>query len=203
MESETDNAPSDAPETETPNAPDAENIAFNYDTGFLCTYHLMNETEDDMEMSDNLYKIQMSQALRMNMDIARVLSGREDEFDMETLSKFVIFVSDKTKPCYDERYKAVLRKHPCWKLSSEELYSRSALEYNDSNDERDSQEDDVVINNIIPILMSYHTFHAFHRCMIDMFSIPNGMGLISDESLRLLEDSYDAIYEEMKRAPTS
>ena len=52
---------------------------FDYDTGFLCTYHLMNDDVEDDTMSDNLYKIQLAQALRMNMDIARVIAGYGDE----------------------------------------------------------------------------------------------------------------------------
>lgn len=178
---------------------------FNYDTQFLCTYHLMNDSDDeDTTLSENLYRVQMAQALRMNMNIAKVIAGADDEFDERTMSKFIQFISDKTKPYYDERYKAVLRKHPCLKKAHDNMYDSFFVNVN-SNEETESSElkkemDDVVeepaddidrlINDVVPMLISYHSFHAFHRCMIDVFSYPNATGLISDESLRLLEASY-------------
>lgn len=179
---------------------------FNYDTEFLCTYHLMNDSDDeDTTLSENLYRVQMAQALRMNMNIAKVLAGDDDEFDERTMSKFIDFISDKTKPYYDERYKAVLRKHPCLKKADDNMYDSFFVNEN-SNEETESSElkkemddlaeepaDDIdrLINDVVPMLISYHSFHAFHRCMIDVFSSPNAMGLISDESLRLLQASYD------------
>jgi hypothetical protein len=191
---------------------DNENGAvFNYDTGFLCTYHLMNDLDDeDTTLSENLYRVQMAQALRMNMDIAKVLAGDDAEFDDRTMNNFIDFISDKTKPYYDERYKAVLRKHPCLKKAQDNMYESFFV--NENSDEETESElkkemDDVVeelaediddlINDVVPMLLAYHSFHAFHRCMIDVFSHPNAMGLISDESLRLLEESYDGVSDEM------
>jgi len=190
---------------------------FNYDTGFLCTYHLMNEPEPDVNdsdsecdygnMSENLYRIQLSQALRMNMDISRVIAGDRDGYDHHTMEHFIDFISDKTKPYYDERYKAVLRKHPCLTFKcDEQAYA------NDNNDNNDNDNDnhgepvktredvDMLINCVVPMLISYDSFHAFHRCMIDVFSLPNAMGLISDESLRLLESTYEQISQSMRAA---
>jgi hypothetical protein len=194
---------------------------FNYDTGFLCTYHLMNEPEPDVNdsdsecdygnMSENLYRIQLSQALRMNMDISRVIAGDRDGYDHHAMEQFIDFISDKTKPYYDERYKAVLRKHPCLTFKCDEpAYDTEAVNANanananandNDNDNGDDDDDvDMLINGVVPMLISYDSFHAFHRCMIDVFSLPNAMGLISDESLRLLESTYEQISQSMRAA---
>ena len=182
-------------DTEVDKSSNSVNI-FDYDTGFLCTYHLMNDDVEDDTMSDNLYKIQLAQALRMNMDIARVIAGYGDEFDAETISRFVNFISNKTKPCYDHRYKAVLKKHPYLKLSRDYNYKKINGTGNpclDDENEYYDNIDDTLINHVVPMLLSYHTFHAFHRCIIDIFSVPGANGLISDESLHLLESTYDQI----------
>jgi len=182
-----------------PAVTDKLDTTFEYDTGFLCTYHLMSDSDDDT-MSDNLYRIQLAQALHMKMDVTRVLSGHEDEFDVETIVKFVKFISDKTKPCYDDRYKAVLRKHPYLNLSRDYIYKKKNDSGNDIGlDETDYKSDeyyddiDSLVNDVVPMLLSYHTFHAFHRCIIDMFTLPNATGLISDESLLLLEKTYERL----------
>ena len=108
---------------------------FDYDTGFLCTYHLMNDNEsdhEDIDMSENLYRIQLSQALRMNMDISRIIAGDSDGYDHHTMEQFIDFISDKTKPYYDERYKAVLRKHPCLTFKcDEQSYDTEVVNDND------------------------------------------------------------------------
>ena len=175
---------------------------FDYDTGFLCTYHLMNDAEvDTVSDSDILYKIQLSQALRMNMNIAKVIAGHEHEFDAETIGRFVKFISNKTKPCYDDRYKAVLKKHPYLKLSRDYIYKKingtgddPCLDENEYTSNYEYYDNiDTLINDVVPMLLSYHTFHAFHRCIIDIFSVPGANGLISDESLHLLESTYDQI----------
>jgi len=216
---------------------DSENKStFEYDTGFLCTYHLMNDNvandsdsdrEVDNTMSENLYRIQLSQALRMNIDFAKVIAGYESAYDVQTMNQFTDFILDKTKPYYDDRYKAVLRKHPCLTFKCENrVYDDSFYSNGDhtkdandveepaethtepgANEKRDHDgdgdgdgDDDIetLINDVVPMLMSYDSFHAFHRCMIDVFSVPNAMGLISDESLRLLEGTYDKISESMQ-----
>lgn len=181
-------------------APQVGDMIFDYDTGFLCTYHLMKDSDDDLAMSDNLYKIQLAQALRMNMDMTRVLAGH-DEFDVDTTVKFMKFISDKTKPCYDDRFKDVLKKHPYLKLSRDYIYKNINSTGDDAclhENEYESIEEyydniDALISDIVPLLLSYDTFHAFHRCIIDMFSLPNANGVFSDENLRLLETAYSRI----------
>lgn len=197
--------------------------AFDYDTGFLCTYHLMMDDVDandpeDGNMSENLYRIQLSQALRMKIDISRIIAGDRDGYDHHTMKRFSDFISDKTKPYYDDRYKAVLRKHPCLNVTRDDERNYDSSSFSNDNEHelkvaKDTQEfnnetepaDDIdtLINDVVPMLMAYDSFHAFHRCMIDVFSVPNAMGLISDESLRLLESTYGQISESMRCAPSA
>jgi len=186
--------------------PNPIRIAYDYD--FVCTYQMI---DDDEDMSNFLYQIQLTTAFFMqkNTDANPNPSGIFDYNCIQDVFDYLVNVMHLYK---NKKFVSIMRKHPIISsISTDQAASCSerrsegetdadvgadagadagAKQFNKYN--HDDLNDKKLVEDGLMWLISFHSFHAFHKCMIDIIT-NNDAQLISFDSLDALEKSFREI----------
>lgn len=158
-------------------------IPYNWE--FVCTYQMI---DDDPEMANFLYQIQVTTAFCMKQNLLDMMSDTNPETN--------VFESNRVQAVFDylintmhlhknTKFVDILRKHP--------MNTRFTHNVDNVNDELVYADADTsskqFVANCLVWLISFHSFHAFHKCIIDI-ATNNDAQCITDETLKLLELSF-------------
>ena len=171
---------------------DKNKIAYNYE--FACTYHLLSD--DDADMSNFLYQIQLTNAFCMQK--TRVPGANTDPssmFDSSRIQNVFDYLVNVMHLYKNKKFVSIMRKHPIiLGISGDQGLDADADEssepfpkynHNEKNDKK-------LLEDGLMWLISFHSFYAFHKCMVDIIT-NNDAQLISFDSLDALEKSFQEI----------
>ena len=170
---------------------DKNKIAYNYD--FACTYHLLSD--DDADMSNFLYQIQLTNAFCMKM-IPGTNTDPSSMFDSSRVQNVFDYLVNVMHLYKNKKFVSILRKHPIIlginadadahaDADAESSEPFPKYNHNEKNDKK-------LVEDGLMWLISFHSFYAFHKCMIDIIT-NNDAQLISFDSLDALEKSFQEI----------
>ena len=170
---------------------DKNKIAYNYD--FACTYHLMSD--DDADMSTFLYQIQLTNAfcMKKNPGTNTDPSSMFDSSRVQNVFDYLVNVMHLYK---NKNFVSILRKHPVLMNISREVDAGTMADAESSepfpkygdNEKNDKK----LVEDGLMWLISFHSFYAFHKCMVDIIT-NNDAQLISSDSFDALEKSFQEI----------
>lgn len=164
-------------------------VAYNYD--FACTYHLM--TDDDADMSNFLYQIQLTNAFCMQKNPGANTDPSSTMFDSSRIQNVFDYLVNVMHLYKNKKFVSIMRKHPVLMNISREGTTADAESsepfpkygHNEKNDKK-------LVEDGLMWLISFHSFYAFHKCMVDIIT-NNDAQLISSNSLDALEKSFQEI----------
>lgn len=143
-------------------------IPYNWE--FVCTYQMI---DDDPEMANFLYQIQVTTAFCMKknlLDMMRDTNPETNVFESNRVQEVFDYLVDVMHLHENTKFVDILKKHPM--IIAEDTSSKQ------------------FVKNCLLWLISFHSFHAFHRCIIDIATNRDAQS-ISDENLKLLESSFN------------
>ena len=154
---------------------DKNKIAYNYD--FACTYHLMQD--DDADMSNFLYQIQLTTAFCMQK-IPGMNTDPSSMFDSSRIQNVFDYLVNVMHLYKNKKFVSIMRKHPI------------ILSISGGHESSDELNDKKLVEDGLMWLISFHSFYAFPKCMIDIIT-NNDAQLISFDRLDALEKSFREI----------
>lgn len=167
---------------------DKNKIAYNYD--FVCTYQMI---DDDADMSNFLYQIQLTNAFCMKRTPG-TNTDPSSMFDSSRIQDVFDYLVNVMHLYKNKKFVSIMRKHPVLMNISREATADAESEscepfskygHNEKNDKK-------LVEDGLMWLISFHSFYAFHKCMVDIIT-NNDAQLISFESLNALEKSFQEI----------
>ena len=164
------------------------NIAYNCD--FACTYQLM--LDEDEDMCNFLYQTQLITAFCMKKKTGEN-TDPVSMFDSTRIQNVFDYLVNVLHLYKNKKFVSVMRKHPIimsisgpdadvFDADAESSEPFPKYNQNDLNDKK-------LIEDGLMWLISFHSFYAFHRCMVDILT-NNDANLISCDSLDALEKSF-------------
>jgi hypothetical protein len=179
----------------TSSSSDKNKIAYNYD--FACTYHLMSD--DDADMSNFLYQIQLTNAFCMQKTPG-TNTDPSSMFDSSRVQNVFDYLVNVMHLYKNKKFVSIMRKHPILRSISEDQSHCSDSEHVAEHDDSDpfpkynhnEKNDKKLLEDGLMWLISFHSFYAFHKCMIDIIT-NNDAQFISFDSLDALEKSFQEI----------
>lgn len=147
-----------------------------YATDFVCTYHIYNDSGDDDDRDDDR---DGNKNLLYQMQFLQAFGIRE--YDTAKIDETLTELAEKINT--DPKLLDAIMQHPL--LGSPDTASASCAD-------------------ILPFLFTYNSFHAFHKCVIDLYdeggtyfehgdSSKLGTGKVSDKNLAALLETYATI----------
>jgi len=164
-------------------------IPYNWE--FVCTYQMI---DDDPEMANFLYQIQVTTAFCMKtnlLDMMRDTNPETNLFESNRVQELFDYLVDVLHLHKNTQFVNILRKHPM----VQNMKKDESDGYTDTDAEAQAEAHDTepklkqFVKNCLLWLISFHSFHAFHRCIIDI-ATHNDIQRITDENLKLLELSF-------------
>jgi hypothetical protein len=149
-------------------------VPYNHD--FVCTYHLIN---DDPEMANFLYQVQLTTAFCMERHLFSMMCDQNpatNMFDSTRIQTVFNYLVQVMKLHENKKFVDVMRAHPLVAMHA----------HSGDGDGIDQQ----LINDGLLWLISFHSFHAFHKCMIEMLTSGSAQH-ITDESLAALRKTFE------------
>jgi len=166
---------------------DKNKIAYNYD--FACTYHLMSD--DDADMSNFLYQIQLTTAFCMKKPPGAI-TDPSSMFDSSRIQNVFDYLVNVMHLYKNKKFVSIMRKHPIIlginadaDADAESCEPFPKYNHNEKNDKK-------LVEDGLIWLISFHSFYAFHKCMVDIIT-NNDAQFISFDSLDALEKSFQEI----------
>ena len=169
---------------------DKNKIAYNYD--FVCTYQMIDE---DANMSNFLYQIQLTTAFCMQKTPGTNTdpSSMFDSSRIQNVFEYLVNVMHLYK---NKKFVTIMRKHPIiLGISEDQPRSEPDAECDSEpfpNYNHNEKNDKKLVEDGLMWLISFHSFYAFHKCMIDIIT-NNDAQFISFDSLDALEKSFREI----------
>lgn len=176
----------------------------SYNCDFACTYHLMSD--DDADMSNFLYQIQLTNAFCMQKPPG-ANTDPSSMFDSSRIQNVFDYLVNVMHLYKNKKFVSIMRKHPViLSISGDQgqsepepepesepdadAYAESSepfpkYKHNDLNDKK-------LLEDGLMWLISFHSFYAFHKCMVDIIT-NNDAQFISFDSLDALEKSFQEI----------
>lgn len=165
-------------------------ISYNYD--FACTYQMI---DDDADMSNFLYQIQLTNAFCMKRTPG-TNTDPSSMFDSSRVQNVFDYLVNVMHLYKNKKFVSIMRKHPILLSISREVDAGTTADaestepfpkyiHNEKNDKK-------LVEDGLMWLISFHSFYAFHKCMVDIIT-NNDAQLISSESLDALEKSFQEI----------
>lgn len=152
-------------------------IPYNWE--FVCTYQML---DDDPEMANFLYQIQVTTAFCMKknlLDMMRDTNPETNVFESSRVQEVFDYLVDIMHLHENTKFVDILKKHPMVTT----MVSTDGAVTKDTSSKQ-------IVKNCLLWLISFHSFHAFHRCIIDI-ATTRDVQSISDENLKLLESSFN------------
>jgi hypothetical protein len=172
-------------------------IPYNWE--FVCTYQMI---DDDPEMANFLYQIQVTTAFCMKQNLIDMMSDTNPEtnvFESKRVQELFDYLVDVMHLHKNTKFVDILRKHPMTLLitppitppnaqNPEQPHQQSTDTVTATGTDTDASTKQFVRNSLL-WLISFHSFHVFHKCIIDIATY-NDIHCITDENLKLLEQSF-------------
>lgn len=160
-------------------------IAYNYD--FACTYQLMSD-DDDADMSNFLYQIQLTTAFCMKKTPG-ANTDPSSMFDSSRVQNVFDYLVNVMHLYKNKKFVSIMRKHPIiLSLNADADESSEPFPKYTHNEKNDKK----LLEDGLMWLISFHSFYAFHKCMVDIIT-NNDAQFISFDSLDALEQSFREI----------
>jgi len=151
-------------------------VRIAYDYYFVCTYHLI---DDDADMSNFLYQIQLTTAFFMQKNTGSN-PNPAGIFDYNCIQEVFDYLVNVMHLYKNKKFVSIMRKHPI------------ILSISGGHESSDELNDKKLVEDGLMWLIGFHSFYAFHKCMIDIIT-NNDAQLISFDSLDALEKSFREI----------
>ena len=154
-------------------------VPYNHD--FVCTYQLMG---DDPEMAHFLYQVQLTTAFCMQRHLFSMVcdvNPATNMFDSARVQAVFDHLVHDMHIHENKKFVNVVRSHPLVRGKNHAYKSECA---------GDTDEDRVIISDSLLWLISFQSFHAFHKCMVEVF-LNGSAQLISDKSLDALKKTFE------------
>ena len=138
-----------------------------YATDFVCTYHIYNGSGDDDDRDDD-HDGTGDNNLLYQMQFLQAFGLRN--YDTAQINETLAELAEKINT--DPKLCNIIMQHPL--LDSPDTATASCAD-------------------ILPFLFAYNSFHAFHKCMIDLYEPGDEVltgGTVSDKNLAALFDTY-------------
>ena len=171
---------------------DKNKIAYDYD--FVCTYQMI---DDDADMSNFLYQIQLTNAFCMKR-APGTNTDPSSMFDSSRVQNVFDYLVNVMHLYKNKKFVSILRKHPIISsVSGHEGQKEPVAEEDGGSDpfpkyNHNEKNDKKLVEDGLMWLISFHSFYAFHKCMVDIIT-NNDAQLISFDSLDALEKSFQEI----------
>ena len=185
--------PSDKMNSISSSSSDKNKIAYNYD--FVCTYQMI---DDDAEMSNFLYQIQLTNAFCMKM-IPGTNTDPSSMFDSSRVQNVFDYLVNVMHLYKNKKFVSILRKHPILLSISRDQDPKPEPDAADAESSEpfpkynhNEKNDKKLVEDGLMWLISFHSFYAFHKCMVDIIT-NNDAQLISFDSLDAVEKSFQEI----------
>ena len=167
-------------------------IAYNYD--FACTYHLMQD--DDADMSNFLYQIQLTTAFCMQK-IPGMNTDPSSMFDSSRIQNVFDYLVNVMHLYKNKKFVSIMRKHPIILSINADAEIHADVDADESSEpfpkyNHNEKNDKKLLEDGLMWLISFHSFYAFHKCMVDIIT-NNDAQFISFDSLDALEKSFREI----------
>ncbi len=168
---------------------DKNKIAYDYD--FVCTYQMI---DDDADMSNFLYQIQLTNAFCMKR-APGTNTDPSSMFDSSRIQNVFDYLINVMHLYKNKKFVSILRKHP---IISSVSGQKAPVAQEDGGSEpfpkynHNEKNDKKLVEDGLMWLISFHSFYAFHKCMVDIIT-NNDAQLISSDSLDALEKSFQEI----------
>ena len=173
---------------------DKNKIAYNYD--FACTYHLLSD--DDADMSNFLYQIQLTNAFCMKR-APGTNTDPSSMFDSSRIQNVFDYLVNVMHLYKNKKFVSIMRKHPILMNISRDQCPKPEPDSADADSyepfpkyNHNEKNDKKLVEDGLMWLISFHSFYAFHKCMVDIIT-NNDAQLISFDSLDALEKSFQEI----------
>ena len=175
---------------------------------FICTYPLL--VEEDADMANFLYKIQLADAFGMQKNLMNILrddNPNTNPFQCKSVQDVFDYLLDVMHIHRNKKFVDVIRKHPlllniqnqtqtntddnlCENVDEDGAQNENDTTSYEPYHKHNEKNDKRLVKDGLLWLISFDSFHAFHKCMIDIFTSGNAQ-LISDENLKCLERTFD------------
>jgi flagellar motor component MotA len=151
--------------------------------------------DDDADMSNFLYQIQLTNAFCMKR-APGTNTDPSSMFDSSRVQNVFDYLVNVMHLYKNKKFVSILRKHPVLMnisrdqglLDAADAESSEPFPKYDHNEKNDKK----LIEDGLMWLISFHSFYAFHKCMVDIIT-NNDAQLISSDSLDALEKSFQEI----------
>ncbi len=168
--------------------------------------------DDDPEMANFLYQVQLTTAFCMEQRLFSMMcdpNPATNLFDSTRIQSVFNYLVRVMKLHENKKFVDVVRTHPLVALymrnksdgrnENGALDSENSREFNrdvgdgdghgDADNDNDGS-DRQLINDSLLWLISFHSFHAFHKCVIDVLTTGSAQR-ITDESLAALKKTFE------------
>jgi hypothetical protein len=153
--------------------------------------------DDDADMSNFLYQIQLTNAfcMKKNPGTNTDPSSMFDSSRVQNVFDYLVNVMHLYK---NKKFVSILRKHPIISSVSGHEGQEAPVAQEDGGSEpfpkynHNEKNDKKIVEDGLMWLISFHSFYAFHKCMVDIIT-NNDAQLISFDSLDALEKSFQEI----------
>lgn len=169
-------------------------IAYNCD--FACTYQLMLDLDDDADMSNFLYQIQLTNAFCMQ-NPPGTTTDPISMFDSSRVQNVFDYLVNGMHLYKNKKFVSIMRKHPIISSVSGHEDQEDPVAEEDGSEPfpkytHNEKNDKKLVEDGLIWLISFHSFYAFHKCMVDIIT-NNDAQFISFDSLDALEKSFREI----------
>jgi hypothetical protein len=168
---------------------------------------------DDPEMANFLYQVQLTTAFCMERHLFSMMCDQNpatNMFDSTRIQTVFNYLVQVMKLHENKKFVDVVRTHPLvamylrnksigqngndYDLDTDNLRECNRdVTHGDGDGDGDVDNDvsdQKLINDSLLWLISFHSFHAFHKCMIDMLTAGSSQH-ITDESLTALKKTFE------------
>lgn len=154
-------------------------------------------TDEDADMSNFLYQIQLTNAFCMKMTTG-ANTDPSSIFDSSRIQNVFDYLINAMHIYKNKKFVSILRKHPIISSVSGNEGQGAPVTQEDGGSEpfpkynHNEKNDKKLVENGLMWLISFHSFYAFHKCIVDIIT-NNDAQLISSDSLDALERSFQEI----------
>lgn len=169
----------------------------NYNCDFACTYQLLLDLDEDADMSNFLYQIQLTNAFCMQKTPG-TNTDPSSMFDSSRIQNVFDYLVNVMHLYKNKTFVNIMRKHPIiLSVSGDQGLNADADADAESSEPfpkytHTEKNDKKLLEDGLMWLISFHSFYAFHKCMVDIIT-NNDAQLISSDSLDALEKSFREI----------
>jgi hypothetical protein len=151
--------------------------------------------DDDADMSNFLYQIQLTTAFCMQK-IPGTNTDPSSMFDSSRIQNVFDYLVNVMHLYKNKKFVSIMRKHPIILSINADADAHADADAESSEPfpkyNHNEKNDKKLLEDGLMWLISFHSFYAFHKCMVDIIT-NNDAQFISFDSLDALEKSFREI----------